>query len=254
VPSSALAASATPCYFDEVRGAETLDASDTEDGATPRPPLPGVVVLWSAAGPSFRPLAVGDRELILGREPPSGLALDDTIVSRRHCSVRYGGSAWNIRDLGSRNGTHVDGVAHDTITITGDRVVRVGHSILLCAADLHPLDGGVARVEDAIVGPRLRRAWDQIAQIARFSPTILVTGESGTGKELAARHFHRASKGDAFVAVNCATIPEGVAERLLFGTRRGSYSGATQEAPGYVQAAEGGTLLLYEFVEFDLAV
>ena len=82
--------------------------------------------------------------------------------------------------------------------------------------------------------------------------TLLLTGESGTGKEIAARTFHAAAgKPNApFSAVNCATIPRELAERLLFGSRRGAYSGAT-DAPGYVQAADGGTLFLDEVGELS---
>jgi DNA-binding NtrC family response regulator len=82
--------------------------------------------------------------------------------------------------------------------------------------------------------------------------------ESGAGKELAALAFHEARHGTAtnapFVAVNCAAIPEGLAERLLFGARKGAFSGATADADGYVQAADGGTLFLDEVAELDALV
>jgi transcriptional regulator with PAS, ATPase and Fis domain len=87
---------------------------------------------------------------------------------------------------------------------------------------------------------------------------LYVLGESGAGKELAARAFHDAryaSKGEApFVAVNCAAIPEGLAERLLFGAKKGAYSGAVSDVDGYVQAADHGTLFLDEIAELDLLV
>src|SRR5262249_28524018 len=80
--------------------------------------------------------------------------------------------------------------------------------------------------------------------------------ESGSGKELAARAFHGyGGRGDQpFVAVNCAAIPEGLAERLLFGAKKGAYSGATADAEGYVSTANGGTLLLDENAQLDAAV
>jgi transcriptional regulator with PAS, ATPase and Fis domain len=90
---------------------------------------------------------------------------------------------------------------------------------------------------------------------ARASDTVLVLGESGAGKELAARAFHDTRHGGSanvpFVAVNCAAIPEGVAERLLFGARKGAYSGAANDAEGYIQAADKGTLFLDEIAELD---
>jgi transcriptional regulator with PAS, ATPase and Fis domain len=82
-----------------------------------------------------------------------------------------------------------------------------------------------------------------------------VTGESGSGKELAARAFHDAGPKSSgpFVAVNAATLPEALSERLLFGARKGAYSGAL-DAQGYIQSAHGGTLFLDEVAELDLAV
>ena len=82
-------------------------------------------------------------------------------------------------------------------------------------------------------------------------------GESGSGKELASASFSRAaSRGGAspFIGVNCAAVPAGLAERLLFGARKGAFSGATGDVQGYIQAADGGTLFLDEVAELDLRV
>ena len=101
----------------------------------------------------------------------------------------------------------------------------------------------------------MRRVWGEVALASRAGDTLCLRGESGSGKELGARAFHEAFFGTSssapFVAVNCAAIPEGLAERLLFGARKGAYSGATADADGYVQAAHGGTLFLDEVAELD---
>ena len=70
------------------------------------------------------------------------------------------------------------------------------------------------------------------------------------------RAFHRfgPNRAGPFVAVNCAAIPEGVAERLLFGTQRGAFSGADRDAPGYIREAHGGTLFLDEVGELEASV
>jgi DNA-binding NtrC family response regulator len=90
---------------------------------------------------------------------------------------------------------------------------------------------------------------------AELVSSLLISGESGTGKEIAARAFHAAEPkpGAPFIAVNCATIPKDLAERLLFGSRRGAYSGAI-DASGYAQAANGGTLFLDEVAELPAEV
>jgi len=77
---------------------------------------------------------------------------------------------------------------------------------------------------------------------------VLFLGETGVGKELFARALHRLSprRGGAFVAVNCAALPEGLVEAELFGVERGAYTGATRSRAGRFERAEGGTLFLDE--------
>ena len=85
---------------------------------------------------------------------------------------------------------------------------------------------------------------------------VLVTGESGTGKELVANAIHANShrSGGALVAVNCSAIPESLLEAEFFGSRKGSYTGSTQDRDGFFQAARGGTLLLDEIGDLPLAM
>ncbi|MBK6515752.1 MAG: sigma-54 factor interaction domain-containing protein [Polyangiaceae bacterium] len=79
-------------------------------------------------------------------------------------------------------------------------------------------------------------------------------GASGTGKELLARAFHESQGAGPFVAINCATIAPAIAERLLFGAKKGAFTGAEQDAIGHVQAADGGTLFLDEVAELEPGV
>src|SRR5690606_29931746 len=84
---------------------------------------------------------------------------------------------------------------------------------------------------------------------------IILYGETGSGKEVLARTIHRASgrPGD-LVAVNCAALPEGLAEAELFGYRKGAFTGAHKSSPGHFRAAHQGTLLLDEVADLPLAV
>jgi transcriptional regulator of acetoin/glycerol metabolism len=244
-------------------GGETLDQEWTDDPTGSRAaPIPGLVLVFSSGQPMLVviPLegAAATRRIELGRGPIGPVVLDDACISRRHAEVSFDGRAWRVRDLGSKNGTAVDATTlADEYVGDAPRVVRVGDSLFLPRADVRRLRN--ARVDlsgDTVIGPTLGQAWDAIADASRSGETLYITGESGAGKELAAQHFHRSGPHPSgpFVAVNCANIPEGLAERLLFGTRRGAYSGATSDADGYLQAADGGTLFLDEVAELDLAV
>ncbi|MEO5793522.1 MAG: sigma-54 dependent transcriptional regulator [Rhodoferax sp.] len=96
----------------------------------------------------------------------------------------------------------------------------------------------------------------RIVKVARSMAPVLVRGESGTGKELVAQALHANSHRAAgpLVAVNCSAIPENLLEAEFFGAKKGSYTGAAQDRPGYFQAARDGTLFLDEIGDLPLAM
>lgn len=182
----------------------------------------------------------------------------DQRMSRRHARIVYDGRRFLATDLGSHNGTAVDGKpipSQQQVEI--QRVIRMGDSLFAVYHDITPLyQRGVIISEGKVLGPALQDVFAIAKQSALFGDTLHITGESGAGKEMAAHAFHESGPraGGPFVAVNCAAIPQGVAERLLFGARRGAYSGADSHAEGYIQAAAGGTLFLDEVGDLDLQV
>jgi len=100
----------------------------------------------------------------------------------------------------------------------------------------------------------MKRVKERIVKVARSMAPVLVYGESGTGKELVARAIHANSHrtGSAWVAVNCSAIPESLLEAEFFGSKKGAYTGSTQDRDGFFQAASGGTLFLDEIGDLPL--
>jgi DNA-binding NtrC family response regulator len=100
----------------------------------------------------------------------------------------------------------------------------------------------------------MKRIFRLAEQVAQQPTTVLLTGESGTGKEVVARFIHHRSprRNHAFVAINCAAIPETLLESELFGHEKGSFTGAAQTRRGRFELADGGTLFLDEIAEMGV--
>jgi two-component system response regulator AtoC len=106
------------------------------------------------------------------------------------------------------------------------------------------------------VDPAMVRLRHTATLVARGDLSVLLVGETGSGKEILAEIIHRASGrfGKPFLRLNCAAVPESLAESELFGHLRGAFTGATSDKEGLLTAANGGTLLLDEVGEMPLAL
>lgn len=201
-------------------------------------------------GPTL-PLPSGrDGEAFIGRDDDCASVLSGQDVSRRHAALRAEGPHSVLTDLGSRNGTWVNGRAIKAILLAEGDVVRIGGWV-----------GVVTKSRDALGalapglygGQRLRDAVGPAEQAAKSDLPILLEGETGTGKEAVSRAIHGwSARSGPFVAVNCAALPQALAEGELFGYRRGAFTGAEQASSGYFRAAQHGTLLLDEVCELAL--
>jgi DNA-binding NtrC family response regulator len=245
-------------YFGDVQ--HTAQDSDVV-GSERDAPVPGLVIVWTGEEPALTAMRLPPAGLVLGRELLGEVAATrgkDDRISRLHARIRSTARGFTVTDLGSRNGSFVDGrpLVDGEIAATGGAVVRAGRTLVLLVDDVRRFEDASIEVQgELIAGPTLVEVWSDAERAARLGETLLVTGESGAGKELVARAFHRASNASGqLVAVNCAAIPPTVAERLLFGTRRGAYSGADRDADGYLATADKGTLFLDEIADLDLAV
>ena len=114
------------------------------------------------------------------------------------------------------------------------------------------------RREGELIGnsPKLQQLREEIRLVASTDLAVLITGETGTGKELVARTLHSQSKRaeQALVHINCAALPENIAESELFGHVKGAFTGALVDRAGKFELADGGTLFLDEIGELPLAI
>jgi transcriptional regulator with PAS, ATPase and Fis domain len=238
----------------------TQTIEHTDSGVLVRQPTrPGLLLVFSGNSPCLESLPIARGPVEIGRDVMGALGVEvDGRMSRSHSSIDFDGTEWRIRDLNSRNGTFVDGLRIDGELITGSAtLLRAGGSLFLLCRDITRFVGGRVEVRDGIVvGPTLRLVRDQIEAAGRNGHVLHMTGETGAGKEIAARWFHGSGERARrpFVAVNCAAIPAGLAERLFFGARRGAFSGADSDVEGYVQAADTGTLFLDEVGELEASI
>jgi len=190
--------------------------------------------------------------LSIGADPTNQVVLDDRFVSRFHCRLSLTAGRWRVQDLGSTNGTWLDGARVTEAEIDAGSRIRAGAAELqVQRAASQPqasLPGIVAR--DPALGPVL----DLLRRAAPSLLPVTILGESGTGKEVAARAVHELSQrsGGPFVPLNCGAISSELAEAELFGHEKGSFTGAVTSAPGAFGAADGGTLFLDEIGDLPL--
>lgn len=194
---------------------------------------------------------------VLGRDPglprhQSVSLPEDTLASRRHAQIILGADAVEIEDLSSKNGTFVNGSqVHKQALRDGD-LIRIGGTLLLLRTETERKPVPV-RVDFVAESSAMRALLDDVELLAPQDQTILLTGETGSGKEIITRHLHaRSRRTGPLVAVNCAAIPADLAESILFGHKRGAFSGANQEQEGFFRAARDGTLFLDEVGELPL--
>jgi transcriptional regulator of acetoin/glycerol metabolism len=214
-----------------------------------------LALVWLFPRTGLPPVALhapGDFELTLGRDPACAVRLDGNDVSRRHAIIKRiaPDPIPVIADLNSRNGVRVNGRAVSSTQLGRGDVVRVGGWVGVVAT----APGEFGEIGPGLWGGAvLRAAVAPLHQAAQSSLTIILEGETGTGKEIVARSVHAwGGRPGPLVAVNCAALPEALAEGELFGYRRGAFTGADRASPGFFRSASGGTLLLDEVSDLPL--
>ena len=198
-----------------------------------------------------------DEELTVGRGAPnvSRLRFADPHLSRRHARLRPSGDRWEVSDLGSHNGTMLNGTAIASAALNDGDVLRCGGTMLV----YRDVVGEVAMVPEA-GSPLLGRSLTmsavrrELSLAAAHDAPVLLHGESGVGKELAAEHLasHSPDRSHTLVALSCANLARDLAEAELFGHGAGAFTGASTARRGMFVSADGGTLFLDEIGEMSL--
>jgi transcriptional regulator with PAS, ATPase and Fis domain len=209
------------------------------------------------------------RSTVIGRSELRGVERDpadasslkinlvDSWMSSAHVQLKYLMGRWVIEDLDSKNGTRLNGALVKRAPLSDGDILEMGHSFFVFRSEMqlgpHPTAiSSSSELDPVFPGqPTLVSALaSQLAElgpIARSLVSVLIRGETGTGKELMARGVHQLSaRPGAFVAVNCAAIPETLLEAELFGYQKGAFSGAGHGHVGLIRSADRGTLFLDE--------
>jgi hypothetical protein len=240
------------------------------------PELPRIVLVLGCQQPQslgMRILLSDADELVLRRGQGRRITrigrclemlIDDNRMSSHHAALRRTVTGWELVDLESKNGTHINGDLCRKATLADGDLVEVGSTMLIYRED-GVLGGGsgMARdrdlaneVEDGrplafrTLALEFERRLSQLVQVAPSRVPVFISGESGSGKELIARAVHELSgRRGPFVAINCGALPRALVESELFGYRRGAFSDAKDDREGLVRHANGGTLFLDEVAE-----
>jgi len=228
-----------------------------------------VLTCDSPAAPSLRASLRGIERVLIGRgglepgHPPVvrseggelALSVADERMSATHAVIRQIFGRSMIEDAGSRNGTRVNGRPIQREVLADGDLIELGHTFFVFRAGVALPAGGAPSLDTgelhppaagfATLLPSLAADLGRAAAVARSAIPVVIRGETGTGKELVASAIHALSgRAGPFVAVNCGGLSPSLVQSELLGHCKGAFTGATDDTPGIVRSAHGGTLFL----------
>jgi transcriptional regulator with GAF, ATPase, and Fis domain len=198
--------------------------------------------------------------LVVGSAEAADIVVRIPGVGRLHASLEVESDGVWVRDLGTPEGTFIEGIKVLAARVPDGGRIQLGQARLSVhyaqnetEVEIWPYDRFGPLVGRSTL---MRELFARIHRVAQLDSTVLIQGETGTGKELVARAIHMASprKDKAFVVVDCGALTESLLEAELFGHTRGAFTGAATARQGAVEAADGGTLFLDEIGEMPLSM
>lgn len=194
----------------------------------------------------------------VGTKNDNHIVLKDETMSRLHFEIHKTKDGYCLKDMGSLNGTFINGVRVKEGFLNSGSTLRAGKTEL----KFLPMDETFEivpskkdRFENMIGGnTAMRKIYTVIEKIAPADVTVIIEGESGTGKELVASALHARSKRNKkpFIVFDCSSVAENLIESELFGHEKGSFTGAIGMRQGAFELANGGTIFLDEIGELNL--
>jgi len=180
----------------------------------------------------------------------------DSIRDKMRCRSEQ---AYEVRGLKKDGGITVLKIREKTMPYQGNEISilimdDISHEKVL---ELRLSLVQVGRFGDMIgVSPAMKQVYENIMRASESGETVIIIGETGTGKELAARMIFKKSRryNQVFITVNCASVPDTLFESQFFGYRKGAFTGANDDMPGFFAQADGGTLFLDEIGELKPAM
>ncbi len=197
--------------------------------------------------------------LLVGQGPACECRLTDPTVSRRHAAVVLDRGTLHLQDLGSTNGTEVNGIRVAEAWLRGGERICIGGTVLEVgaddrrapASDVVPRDsfGKTVGSSDA-----MQRLYPLCERLAATTVSVIIEGETGTGKEVLAESIHEmgSRRDQPFVVFDCTTVAPSLIESSLFGHERGSFTGAVAQHRGVFEQAHKGTLLIDEIGDLPI--
>jgi transcriptional regulator with GAF, ATPase, and Fis domain len=197
---------------------------------------------------------------LIGQSPVCELRLVDPQVSRRHASIELTARRLRFTDLGSTNGSHVNGISILDAYVQHDDLIRLGETTLRVALAAEAtsvlLDKRTSFGRLIGSSPEMRQLYPLCDRLAASDVPVIIEGETGTGKEVLAEAIHEMGpRADGpFVVFDCTAVPANLVESDLFGHERGAFTGAVGSRKGVFEQANGGTLLIDEIGDLELAL
>jgi len=191
----------------------------------------------------------------VGKRDTNDMVIKDKAVSRNHLEVEYTSDSFLLRDLGSTNGTFLNGNKVKEAYLAPGDLIKLGNTTMEFSAYDEKVAIEPSEKEEfgQMVGTskKMRQIFSILEKISPTHATVIIEGETGTGKDLVARAIHENSqrKDKPFMVFDCSAVAPNLIESELFGHEKGAFTGAVRARAGVFEVAKGGTVFLDEIGE-----